>query len=166
MAVCRVSTTAEIVSRLGTLPVAILRMIAVSQVATRPASRPTSRPYSQAARAAAPTGRPADSIRLQSAVRSNRRGRGSSRCSRMAESLGGREGAGRPKPGESQRIPSSGRDARMFAQVQSVENRVIATAADGHEVLQAAIFSETQAPVMVQGRRVVAPDVEGQHLDA
>src|SRR5262249_19023841 len=92
MAVCRVSTTAEIVSRLGTLPVATLRISAVSQVAIRPASRPTSRPYSQAPRAAAPIGRPADSVRLQSAVRSSSSGRGSSRCSRMAESLSGRGG--------------------------------------------------------------------------
>jgi hypothetical protein len=48
-AVCSVSTTAEIVSKLGTDPVAILRMIAVSQMATSPATRPASRPSSQAA---------------------------------------------------------------------------------------------------------------------
>ena len=53
----------------------------------------------------------------------------------------------------------------MLAQVQSVKDRVVASAANGHEVLQAAILGETQAPVQVQGRRVVAPDVERQYLD-
>jgi hypothetical protein len=48
-AVCAVSTTAEIVSRLGTVPVATLRMTAVSQMAASPATRPASRPSSQTA---------------------------------------------------------------------------------------------------------------------
>jgi hypothetical protein len=48
-AVCSVSTTAEIVSRLGTDPVTILRIAPVSQMAARPATRPASRPSSQAA---------------------------------------------------------------------------------------------------------------------
>ena len=43
-ALCTVSTTAEIVSRLGTDPVATLRMATVSQMATSPATRPASRP--------------------------------------------------------------------------------------------------------------------------
>ena len=50
-AVCSVSTTAEIVSRLGTDPVATFRMTAVSQMAASPATRPASRPASQAATA-------------------------------------------------------------------------------------------------------------------
>jgi len=50
-AVCSVSTTAEIVSRLGTVPVTTLRITAVSQLATSPATRPASRPPSQAAAA-------------------------------------------------------------------------------------------------------------------
>ena len=78
IAVCRVSTTAVIVSRLGTLPVAILRISATSQVAVSPASRPASRPYSQAPRASAPSGSPADSIRLHEIVPSNGSGRGNS----------------------------------------------------------------------------------------
>jgi hypothetical protein len=48
-AVCSVSTTAEIVSRLGTAPVTTLRMAAVSQMATSPATRPVSWSSSQAA---------------------------------------------------------------------------------------------------------------------
>ena len=48
-AVWTVSTTAEIVSRLGTDPVATLRMAAVSQMATNPATSPASRPSSHAA---------------------------------------------------------------------------------------------------------------------
>jgi hypothetical protein len=47
--VCSVSTSAEIVSRLGTDPVASLRMTAVSQMATSPPTRPASRTSSQAA---------------------------------------------------------------------------------------------------------------------
>ena len=50
-AVCSVKTIADIVSRLGTDPVAILRMSAVSQMAASPATRPASRPKSQAAAA-------------------------------------------------------------------------------------------------------------------
>ena len=47
-AVWTVSTTAEIVSRLGTDPVAALRMAAVSQMATSPAISPALRPSSRA----------------------------------------------------------------------------------------------------------------------
>jgi hypothetical protein len=42
-----VSTTAEIVNRLGTRPVAILRMAAMAQIAASPTSSPASRPPSQ-----------------------------------------------------------------------------------------------------------------------
>jgi hypothetical protein len=43
-AVCSVSTTADIISRLGRDPVATLRMTAVSQVTARAATRPPLRP--------------------------------------------------------------------------------------------------------------------------
>ena len=39
----------------------------------------------------------------------------------------------------------------MLAQIQGAQDHVIAVAADGYEVLQAAILSETQALVQVQG---------------
>lgn len=49
-AVCTVRAAAEMVSRLGTDPVATLRMTAVSQMVASPATKPASRPSSQAAR--------------------------------------------------------------------------------------------------------------------
>jgi len=61
----------------------------------------------------------------------------------MAESLSGRGDGAYRNPEETQRIPSSGRSAPMIARMQFIKNRVIAAAADGHNVLQAAIFSET-----------------------
>ena len=48
-AVCTVRAATEMVSRLGTDPVATLRMTAVSQMAASPATKPASRPSSQAA---------------------------------------------------------------------------------------------------------------------
>jgi hypothetical protein len=50
-AACTVSTSAEIVSRLGTEPVTTLRTRAVSQIAASPAISPASRPAAHAATA-------------------------------------------------------------------------------------------------------------------
>jgi hypothetical protein len=51
----------------------------------------------------------------------------------------------------------------MLAQIQSAQDHVIAVAADGYEVLQAAILSETQAPVQVQGPGVVGSGAARNH---
>src|SRR5262249_42121004 len=49
----------------------------------------------------------------------------------------------------------------MLAQVQSAKDRVVAAAAGGDEVLQAAILGGTQAAVQVQGPGAVAPRASG-----
>jgi hypothetical protein len=86
-AVCRVSTRAEMVSRLGTLRVTALRPITVSQTTPAAASMPASRPPSLTPTKYPATGRPRDSARFHPAVSNSRQGRGNSRCSAMAKSI-------------------------------------------------------------------------------